>query len=70
MTVQFSFSNKKQYENNQKSFASNIAITEFQFKKLLRILKVFLSDPPNYHCRLYNDDDDEIYFCVSVLNKR
>lgn len=70
MIVQFTFSNKNQYENNKNGFISLAAVTELQLKKLLRIMNVLICDPPNYHCRLHNDKDEEIYFCISVLNKR
>jgi len=68
MTMQFSFSNKFQYENNLNGYSSTVSITEPQLQNILHILDVLLCDPPNYHCRLRNDKDDEIYLCFTILN--
>lgn len=68
MNMQFSFSNKFQYENNLNGYTSTVSITEPQLQNIFHILDVLLCDPPNYHCRLRNDKDDEIYLCFTILN--
>jgi len=66
MIMKFSISDKNYYENNLKEFILSTEITELQFKKLLHTLNYLICDPPNYHCRLHNDENEEIYFCIST----
>lgn len=40
MTMQFSFSNKFQYENNLNGYSSTVSITEPQLQNILHILDV------------------------------
>lgn len=48
MNMQFSFSNKFQYENNLNGYTSTVSITEPQLQNIFHILDVLLCDPPNY----------------------
>lgn len=64
MTILVSFFNKTQYENNQNNTSIITEITQDKLDKILEVFEFYLADPPNYHCRLYNDAGNEIYLTI------